>query len=52
MVLGGGERERLTRELKAVEQELANILILVKKGVVSGTVQDELAATEGRRRDL
>jgi site-specific DNA recombinase len=46
------ERERIGRELKAVDQELGNILTLVKRGIVSETVQDELAATEGRRRDL
>src|SRR5260370_1204597 len=46
------ERQRLDRELKAVEAELARLVAFIKRGTASETVQQELGASEGRRRDL
>ena len=46
------ERARSERELKTVEAELGHLVAFIKQGRGSDALQDELAATEGRRRDL
>jgi hypothetical protein len=46
------ERARLDRELKGVEADLAKLVAFVKRGVVSEALQQELGASEARRRDL
>lgn len=46
------ERARIERDLKTVDAELARLVAFIKRGTASETVQVELAATEGRRRDL
>ena len=46
------ERARLDRELKTVEAELARLVAFIKRGTASETVQQELGASEVRRRDL
>jgi hypothetical protein len=46
------ERQRLDRELKTVEAELARLVAFIKRGTASETVQQELGTSEARRRDL
>jgi hypothetical protein len=46
------ERARLDRELKTVEAELARLVAFIKRGTASETVQQELGASEVRRRDI
>jgi hypothetical protein len=48
----GAERARLDRELKTVEAELARLIAFIKRGTASETLEQELAATEGKRRAL
>jgi hypothetical protein len=43
---------RLDRALKTVEAELARLVAFIKRGTVSETVQQELGASEARRRAL
>jgi hypothetical protein len=46
------ERQRLDRELKVVEAELARLVAFIKRGTASETVQEELGRTEATRRNL
>jgi hypothetical protein len=46
------ERARLDRELETVEAELARLVAFIKRGTASETVQQELGASEVRRRDI
>jgi site-specific DNA recombinase len=46
------ERARIERDLKTVEAELARLVAFIKLGTASETVQQELGASEARRRDL
>jgi hypothetical protein len=46
------ERERLTRQLTVVDAELGRLVAFIKRGMASETVQQELEASEARRRDL
>ena len=46
------ERARLEQELKAVDAEITNLVGFIKRGQASEAVQQELAATEAKRKDL